>query len=86
MTKGSIAVPRAPLIGVDAEGFGFIAPNPTRDPVTQELLFEDAPTFRPNMTPSEVLKAGVWGGSYFRDIYSSVIKQKMRGSLEGVAG
>ena len=64
------------LIGVNAGGFGFIAPPPARDPLTRDLIFEDASSFRPNMTPSEVLHAGAWGGGYFRDIYSSVIKQK----------
>ena len=28
--------------------------------------------FRPNKTPIEVIKKGVFGGTYFRDIYSSV--------------
>ena len=28
--------------------------------------------FRPNTTPIEVIKEGVLGGTYFRDIYSSV--------------
>jgi hypothetical protein len=80
MVKSSKAAASAPLIGRNANGFGFIAPPPSRDPVTRELLFQGAPTFRPNMTPSEVLHSGVWGGSYFRDIYSSVIKQKCEGA------
>ena len=28
--------------------------------------------FRPNITPLEVVKKGAFGGTYFRDIYSSV--------------
>ena len=28
--------------------------------------------FRPNVTPTEVIKKGAFGGTYFRDIYSSV--------------
>ena len=28
--------------------------------------------FRPNITPGEVIKKGAFGGTYFRDIYSSV--------------
>ena len=68
------------LIGVNAGGLGFIAPPPARDPLTRGLIFEDSPTFVPNMTPSEVLHAGAWGGGYFRDIYSSIIKQKCEGA------
>ena len=74
--KVSKALTTPNLIGVNASGFGFIAPPPARDPLTRALVFEDAPTFRPNMTPSEVLHAGAWGGGYFRDIYSSIIKQR----------
>ena len=28
--------------------------------------------FRPNITPIKVIKKGAFGGTYFRDIYSSV--------------
>ena len=28
--------------------------------------------FRPNITPVEIIKEGAFGGTYFRDIYSSV--------------
>jgi hypothetical protein len=80
MAQASKTASKPTLIGMDANGFGFIARPPSRDPHTRELIFEGAPTFRPNMTPSEVLQAGVWGGSYFRDIYSSVIKQKCEGA------
>jgi len=31
-------------------------------------------TFRPNRSPEEVLRAGAFGGTYFRNIYSSVTK------------
>ena len=31
--------------------------------------------FTPNKTPVEVIKEGVFGGTYFRDIYSSVNKK-----------
>jgi len=41
-----------------------------------ELIFEDNPDFRPNLSPKEVLQLGSFGGTYFRPIYSSVTKQK----------
>ncbi|XP_041112110.1 uncharacterized protein zgc:113208 [Polyodon spathula] len=44
-----------------------------------ELVFEDFPTFRPNMTPMEVLQAGSFGGTYFRPIHSSITKEKYSG-------
>ena len=28
--------------------------------------------FRPNITPTEVIKTGAFGGTYFRDIYSGI--------------
>jgi hypothetical protein len=40
-----------------------------------EIVFEDAPDFRPNLTPREVIKLGSFGGTYWRPIYSSVTKK-----------
>jgi hypothetical protein len=37
-----------------------------------ELIFEDYPDFRPNLTPYEVFKLGSFGSTYYREIYSSV--------------
>lgn len=34
--------------------------------------FEDAPAFRPTLTPAEVLQRGSFGGTYFRTIKSGV--------------
>ena len=28
--------------------------------------------FSPNKTPTEIIKEGAFGGTYFRDIYSSI--------------
>ena len=37
-----------------------------------ELVFEEYPEFRPNLTPREIFKRGSFGGTYWRPIYSSV--------------
>ena len=37
--------------------------------------FNDFPDFKPNLTPSQVLQMGSFGGTYFRSIYSSVTKK-----------
>lgn len=47
-------------------------PLPVRDE-SGFLVFADAPRFRPNLTPAEILQAGSFGGTYFRPIYSVVI-------------
>lgn len=36
------------------------------------IQFEDYPEFRPNMTPEQMFLAGIFGGSYFRDIHSGI--------------
>lgn len=35
-----------------------------------EFVFPDYPTFRPNLSPEEILRAGSFGGTYFRPIKS----------------
>ena len=66
------------LIGVKANGRGWgggggggrIESPKKRKNGT--LIFEDWPDFRPNLTPEDILRAGSFGGGYFRDIYSGV--------------
>jgi len=37
-------------------------------------IFKDYPDFTPNLKPYEILQMGSFGGTYFRDIYSSITK------------
>jgi hypothetical protein len=46
-----------------------------QDDSLRELLKD----FKPNQTPGEVLRAGAFGGTYFRSIVSAVTNQKYRG-------
>jgi len=41
--------------------------------------FPDQPTFKPNLSPEEVLRLGSFGGTYFRDIASAVTGKKYKG-------
>ena len=36
--------------------------------------------FNPNKTPIEIIKEGAFGGTYFRDIYSSINGKRYRNS------
>eukprot|EP00127_Corallochytrium_limacisporum_P000916 Clim_evm12s32 gene=Clim_evmTU12s32 len=49
----------------------FTEPLPKRDK-KKRLRFPDHPEFMPNLTPKEVLQSGAFGGTYFRNIRSSV--------------
>ena len=40
-----------------------------------EFSFPDFPTFRPNISPEEILRNGSFGGTYFRNIRSRVTEQ-----------
>lgn len=37
-----------------------------------EIIFNDYPDFKPNLTPREIFKMGSFGGTYWRPIYSSI--------------
>jgi hypothetical protein len=43
----------------------------------KEIVFEDYPEFRPNLSPKQMFEAGILGGTYFRPIYSGVLKKKL---------
>jgi hypothetical protein len=55
-------------IGVNPQGRGMVGPQPIRNP-NCSIYFNDRPEFQPNLSPLEVLKAGSFGGGYFRDIH-----------------
>ncbi len=44
----------------------------------KEIIFEDYPNFRPNLSPREIFKLGSFGGTYWRPIYSSVTKKNYK--------
>lgn len=49
-------------------------PLPTRDEQDGCLIFADCLTFRPNLTPQQVFRAGAFGGGYYRPIVSKTAK------------
>ena len=42
------------------------------------LIFKDQPKFRPNLTPRQIFQMGSFGGTYWRPIYSGVLKKKLK--------
>jgi len=64
---------------IKATIYAATKPLPTRNAATKELVFPDYPEFKPNLTPSEVILLGSFGGTYFRTIHSAVCK----GVLDG---
>lgn len=42
------------------------------------IHFKDYPNFKPNMTPKQMFKSGVFGGTYWRPIYSGITKKKYK--------
>jgi len=43
------------------------------------FVFPDQPSFKPNLSPKEVLQLGSFGGSYYRDIVSAVTGESYKG-------
>lgn len=43
-----------------------------------EIIFEDYPDFKPNLTPREIFELGSFGGTYWRPIKSKFYKRKLR--------
>lgn len=46
-----------------------------------KLMFSDYPDFTPNLTPQEMFELGSFGGTYWRSIYSGVLKKKLKPPL-----
>jgi len=42
------------------------------------IIFKDYPNFRPNLTPREMFQSGIFGGTYYRPIHSSVINKDLK--------
>jgi hypothetical protein len=40
--------------------------------------FKDYPDFTPNLSPRDIFKLGSFGGTYWRPIYSSVVKKNLK--------
>lgn len=67
---------RLPAADLDALQAGWTswtatAPEPTRTTYNGPFHFASHPAFTPNKSPSEMLREGVFGGSYFRSLYSA---------------
>ena len=53
------------------------------NPRPKTIVFEgftnnDETPFRPNLTPSQILRAGAFGGTYFRKITSTMINIRLK--------
>jgi len=42
------------------------------------IYFKDYPDFNPNLTPRDMFKMGSFGGTYWRPIYSKVVKKHLK--------
>ena len=50
------------------------ASPPIRSTIDSTFHFSSHSTFRPNKSPEEMLREGCFGGSYFRPLYSNILK------------
>jgi hypothetical protein len=62
----------APPKRVKATGALCFEPSKESDPSSAAFI----PQFRPNLTPEEILRAGAFGGTYFRPIESAVTNER----------
>ncbi len=44
----------------------------------KSLIFNDHPEFQPNLTPKQIFESGSFGGTYFRQIYSTITNKKYK--------
>lgn len=42
------------------------------------IIFKDYPEFTPNLTPKEIFEMGSFGGTYWRPIYSGLLKKNLK--------
>ncbi|KAM0750919.1 hypothetical protein T439DRAFT_325967 [Meredithblackwellia eburnea MCA 4105] len=61
--------------GSGQRDYFLTAGEPSREPKTGEFDFVDWPEFRPNLSPEEIIRAGAFGGSYFRRVKSKKMKR-----------
>jgi len=46
--------------------------------VNKSLIFDDYPKFQPNLTPKQIFELGGFGGTYFREIHSTITNKKYK--------
>ena len=49
--------------------------------IKNKKMFSDYSEFKPNLTPQEMFELGSFGGTYWRPIYSGVLKKKLKPPL-----
>lgn len=53
-----------------------------RNKYTKQMNFPDYPDFIPNLTPQEMFELGSFGGTYWRPIYSGVLKKNLKPPID----